>query len=114
MQVMDFTLQNLPDIQPYNSVGFHATTFDNKIEMVCSVMLFARSLVWDFKREGKRETESLYVFSEHIQKAEEVFLIHQRVEQLLFADMYSNTFNLNSHSYVGDIQLEWGRPVLPQ
>ena len=74
--------------------------------MVRSAMLFARSLVWDFKWEGKRETESLYVFSECIRKAEEVFLIHQHVEQLLFTDMYSNTFDLNGHSYVGDIQLE--------
>ncbi len=64
MQDMDFTLETLPDVQPYNSTGFHATSFDNKLEMVCASMLLSRSIFLDFKKEGRRNNETLFMFSE--------------------------------------------------
>ncbi len=46
---MNFTLDNLPQMLPYTSVSFHIMTLDNKLEMVCSSMLLARSIYYDFK-----------------------------------------------------------------
>ncbi len=106
MQDMEFTLETLPDIQLYNSVGFHTTTFDNKLEMVRASMLMCRCIFLDFQKEGRRNNEMLFLYSERLRKAEMRFNIHKRVEQLLYTAMYADTYDMNGHSFVGDVGLE--------
>ncbi len=106
MQDMDFTLENLPDVQPYNLPGFHTTTFDNKLEMCRASMFVSQSIFLNFKKEGQRGGGSLFEYSERLHKAEHSFLMHKRVKKLLYASMYTSMFDMNGHSYVGDIDLE--------
>ncbi len=103
----NFDLNNLPNIQPYSSPGFALTTFDNKLEMVCAAYFQACSILYDFiKREGQRPSETLFQFTEQICKAQECMGIHRHVEKLLFAAMYAKTYDMNGHSFVGDLDDE--------
>ncbi len=103
---MNFTLENLPQMLPYTSVGFHVTTLENKLEMVRCSMLLARSIYYDFKREGQRPNESLFNYSEHLTDALYRFNVHKHVEKLLYASMYAETYDMNGHAYVGDINID--------
>ncbi len=62
--------------------------------------------LFDFKKEGPRSNETLFMFSERLRKAKQTFNIHKRVEQLLYASMYADAYDMNGHSFVGDIHLE--------
>ncbi len=103
---MNFTLNNLPQMLPYTSVSFHIMTLDNKLEMVRSSMLLARSIYYDFKREGQRLNESLFKYSEHLTDALYCFNVHKHVEKLLYVSMYAETYDMNGHAYVGDINID--------
>ncbi len=100
---LEFTLANLPDVRPYNQSFFADSTFKTKVECVRASLFNSKSIVKNFEREGIRANETLFAFSERKHKAATLVAIHKRVLCLLFADMYSDVYDMNGRSYNGDI-----------
>ncbi len=100
---LEFTLANLPDVRPYNQSFFADSTFETKVECIRASLFNSKSIVKDFEREGIRANETLFAFSERKHKAATLVAIDKRVLRLLFADMYSEVYDMNGRSYNGDI-----------
>ena len=92
---LTFTLQNLPDIHPYNSAIFNATIFENCIIVARTWIKNCKERIQKILSEGKQVDETNVQWANHLKVVRNELKIHQRVHQLLFDAMYVESYDLN-------------------
>ncbi len=99
---LTFTLQNLPKIHPYNAAQYNATTFDNRIFIVRTWIRDCKMRIEQILAEGRAASESNVAWANRLKAVRIELSVHRRVQQLLYAAMYAETYDLTGDAYVSD------------